>query len=764
MAGINTGQDAVRSVSPDSCFLSTTLDTPKSNTTICLPKKFDELNQLLNNFSYHQASQLVGSSLKAYRNPYEAMVVLYGVTGHGKSSTLNHLFKTDIIPTCDYRSCTQDVIEYVVTMDSPHWNVKELEIGFVDTPGFGDTASDAKNIENLAKIDNFISNHPFLRSPFSQIRIYPNIVMIIVNADDKRLGDLNSQFAKMLRMLSKFKIVDKVRPNVVIVLTHAMSIRPHSKYLEKINKKLEFVDYMTRLYFGLSFPIVFIDNELEDLESHGDWTLLPDGTRQPLNLFDAMISLMKQSGDEIGIETIRLLFKSRRNIEIHTKRQMGSSEGIFKGINCQPDVSKWKKLFESEFKFSYSSEVSNSIRTCIEEKRFPDLSSLAYEMVLPLMHRLEEVKLVKASDLSRKNIEEVKRQLFPFCMNKQEIILMFELFTVKPLDCLDFHLLGCGVFPHENILKFPIFSTKGLKYCNEIGNCIPENTQYTSRGSLLVHCRCRQPKEGLFSRGTATISFAIQYELFNVAFDLLNINCQQMENAFTRTVNSLPRYTSEQPNNRIANSYSSFIDKYGTHCVFGVSYGGEISGSIQINLEPNMTSDDFSKLSLDMKYLLWIHFETLHQEDSIYFQGIDPYSMNLYYKLLNSPIKWRGGEKRYHVPKLIDLNSVNWNKWKVSVCNEFILLESIVHVCKMDTLLRKLNIGLAISFIKAQKELFQNEKPVKDMYFFVYDDPDRNSVLNTEGIESVDVPTTILTRELASENAKSDGTSLCKII
>ena len=766
MARISSDQDLSLAGSlPANLRRTFTFDMQRSENFICLPKNFDDLNKLLK-CSDHQASQLVGSSLKAHRNPYEAMIFLYGISGHGKSSTLNHLFKTELIPTSDNRSCTEDVIEYVATMDSLHWNVTGLELGFVDTPGFGDTASDEKNIKNLAKIDDFISNHPFLRSPFSPERIYPNIVMIVISVNDNRMGDLNSQFAKMLRMLSKLKIIDKVRPNVVIVVTHTTSLRPASKFSEKKKRKFELVNNLARLYFGVSFPIVFIENEHEDLQIFGDWTLLPDGTKQPLNLFDTMISLMKQSGDEIGIETIRLLFENRRNIQIYTERELGSDKGIFKGIDSHPDFPKWKKIIMSEFKLSFDSEANRCIIACIKENRFPQLSSLSYEMVLPLMHRLQEVQLNTAIDLSSKNIEEVNQQLFPFCMNKQERILMFELFKVKPLECLDFHMIGCGVFPRENILKFPIISLRELKYCHEIGTHIPDNTYYTSRGRLLIHCRCNRKKETMFSRSKVIISFAIQYELFSIAFDLSNITCEQMEKTFVKAVNSLPNYVSDHPHKKFSESYSSFIDKYGTQCVLGVSYGGEISGSVEFSLDPEMDNDYFYRVSLDMKKLLWIYFDTLKNGDlaySNYSQALDSHSMRLFEELLNSPIVWGGGEKEYHASKLIDLSSANWSKWKGTICSKFILLENIVHVCHISALLSKWNKHLEISFLRALEEQFRNEIPTNDMYFFVYDDdPDRNTVLDVQEVEEEVPLTTIDSRLKASECAKSRSTT-CKI-
>ena len=69
---------------------------------------------------------------------------------------------------------------------------------------------------------------------------------------------------------------------------------------------------------------------------------------------------------------------------------------------------------------------------------------------------------------------------------------------------------------------------------------------------------------------------------------------------------------------------------------------------------------------------------------------------------------------------------------------------------------------LAISFLRALEEQFQNEIPMNDMYFLSFDDPDRNTVNSIQEIETIDIPIQINSRALASEMAMSKP-SPCKI-
>ena len=186
-----------------------------------LPRSLHEAYRLHMKKINHPSVKLFSSSLQAHRSCNEAILFLYGVSGAGKSSTLNHLFSTDLIPTSATESATDCVTEWVSSMHSEHWSVSNLEVGFVDVPGWGD--SEGRDATNFALMQQFLSVHPILGCKLR--KFYPNIVLLVFNSNDNRMLGSEANALRMLTSLSKLEIVDKKRPNVVIVLTHV--IRRH---------------------------------------------------------------------------------------------------------------------------------------------------------------------------------------------------------------------------------------------------------------------------------------------------------------------------------------------------------------------------------------------------------------------------------------------------------------------------------------------------------------------------------------------------------
>ena len=727
----------------------------KTSYNIPLPKTPNEVKELLK-YSDHKASELISRSLKAHRNPYEAMVFLYGLSGAGKSTTLNHLFNTQLIPTSDSKSSTNEVIEYVTTMDSIHWDVNGLDIGFIDTPGWGDTSGNS--INDLANIELFLASHPYLDSQQLHLKFYPNIVMIVARAGDPRILGFNSQLSKMLRVLSKLNIVDKICPNVIIVLTCALFIRPPKKYAEKRDDQIRNIKNLVRLHLGVDPPVVVVENlaEEEELEKFGDWTLLPDGTKQPLNLFEAMIALMKVSGDEIGVEAVRLLFSQGKDIDIWNRK---SSEFQFGKNNPPADIQKWTNIVTTEFTALNDNEVSKEILSCVEEKRLPQLSSLTYETILPLLHKLQEVKLVTKQDLNSKNIEEINRTLDPFKLNKLEKILLFELFKVKPLDNLkNIDRLGCGFVSLEKI-KLPIICSKELKYCYELGTHIPENSQFNSKGSLIVNCHFRWMKESRFSARKPVISFAVEYELFNISIEAKKLTSQQLDQTFIETVNSLPNFVSVQPNKVNTEVFRSFLDKYGTQCVLSVSYGGEINGYIDLPEGTKEDSGETYKISL----LLKLFFETIQKGSNLtrldYPSIIDENSIEMFEKLCDLPIKWRGGEDKFHSTNFRALTPIFWSCWVDTLCMKFIPLEKMVGLVDIQKIVARMNSEKYQSICKAIQAQEQ-EMCLENQVLAVSENPGRHE---WEFIESKVIPKDY--RKTAAMAAQTENTtSMCAIL
>ena len=90
---------------------------------------------------------------------------------------------------------------------------------------------------------------------------FPNIVLIVVKGTDNRMVGIDSKMSRMLRVLLKLKIIDRERPNAVIVVTHAMSIGPPAKYSQNIRDLEQSCKLLVKMHFSYDVPVVFIENE-----------------------------------------------------------------------------------------------------------------------------------------------------------------------------------------------------------------------------------------------------------------------------------------------------------------------------------------------------------------------------------------------------------------------------------------------------------------------------------------------------------------------
>ena len=303
------------------------------NTMLTLPTSLYEAKKLFSTARNHIGLGLIYKSIRAHRSPNTASIFLFGMSGAGKSSTLNHLFGRDLIHTSDQKSCTRDVIEYGCTMDSTHWRVEGLGFGFVDTPGYEDTDGALQDATNLTTINEYVHT----KYTKWDRTIYPNIVLVVANASDNRMFGIESKFSQMLQVLSKLNIVDIERPNVVIAVTHALNLtnKLFIKNSQRISKDCAI---LSKLHLMIETPVVFIENiDVDDrLEIEGDWKILPDGTRQPLNLYQAMMSLMKESGDEVGVEAIRIFFSNAKELKVFSLK-FNSLSSIQTSNQGEPD-------------------------------------------------------------------------------------------------------------------------------------------------------------------------------------------------------------------------------------------------------------------------------------------------------------------------------------------------------------------------------------------------------------------------------------------
>ena len=241
------------------------------------------------------------------RCPEHFSILLIGSTGDGKSATINHLLNTDTIKTGSYKPETMETVEYLIAVNN-HDNEDDsgLKLGIIDTPGLNDPRGIKQDACNLNSMKHFFENHPL----YSQPKCYPNIIFLVISANEHRIDGSNSKLAHTLRALNKLDVVDQNHPNVVAILTFCCSISYHNvqKWKEIIKEKKDIVSRNIHQALKIQAPVVLLENDKDSnsLEKSGDFTVLPNDERQPKNLYDACQTVLKKNGDHNGLSTFNI--------------------------------------------------------------------------------------------------------------------------------------------------------------------------------------------------------------------------------------------------------------------------------------------------------------------------------------------------------------------------------------------------------------------------------------------------------------------------
>ena len=234
-----------------------------------------------------------------------------GHTGAGKTSTFNHLFHTSL-PVSTETSATRSVDVYSAVARG-----KRLVFNAVDTPGLEDTSGIYQDACNMHALQKF-------RKESVGIGKIPNIILLTVKSTDNRDNGPQSAFVKNIRTLESLKLIDREKRNIVIVVTHACAIPPGdwNPKTQEIMKK-----YRSLIWDELEIdvPVIFIENKFDGYELEKDdqktGTFLPDRQVQPLNLFQALLKLLNENGDDAAARS----FKAMLNVRLEVRFQMTKS-------------------------------------------------------------------------------------------------------------------------------------------------------------------------------------------------------------------------------------------------------------------------------------------------------------------------------------------------------------------------------------------------------------------------------------------------------
>lgn len=251
------------------------------------------------------------------------LIFLAGYSGAGKSSTINSLFADDSLCKTSSTSSETKSVSLVrklvtATVETPH---VAGYLGFVDVPGTFDT--DSKNeTTNLALIRKFKNTRIelaerkglHLRALKLRKSVYPNVVLFVASAADKRIAGKDSVFAKSVKAFQKTgDIIDVDKPNVIVALTHAMSLpRNKAKFIQRLDEITKAIQDHFRALFDINVEVVPVENQPEDyeLEKVGDFYKLPNGQLSHYNLFEAMMRVFDNTGDVLARLLVSTYFGS----------------------------------------------------------------------------------------------------------------------------------------------------------------------------------------------------------------------------------------------------------------------------------------------------------------------------------------------------------------------------------------------------------------------------------------------------------------------
>ena len=718
----------------------------------------------------HKALGMVEKSLLAQRPANRAIIFLYGLSGSGKTSTLRHLFHEarDLMATSCKESATGDVIEHIYPLISDHWEADNLEISWVDVPGFGDTQGLHQDAGNLALIEEFILQHPQLG--LQQLKwfgmnyhytVFPNIVMLVVDVNDERMLGYESRVASMFNVIKKRRLhlVDRKHPNVVIVLTHVCSL-PRKAWETKLKSKAYYIKLLARRFFKIDVPIVYIENEFDDYELRrvGDFSELFNGEEQPKNLFNVCINLMRKSQDEIGIEAVRLFFM---------KTQGAIPTSIPPNIVSRYTVAS-KSQFEERKNYFFSkitvlkppfeaTKVSEKIEEYLHLKNDPENIDLNLEDELyPLKFILIKRGFKKVEDLESKSWDEIEISLQPYKLNKLEVRVLNSLFNIKQPVVQNISTnLGHGYDISKQVVKEkPIIAFAPDVPLPPYGFLIPGNCQCEIVDDMNYICKhysdIAEYSEDVLTqfdlnnyanliklnplpgfnivspRGSSkTIQLSFVIEKANFTIRISN-HSPTLTDSFREALKEIPEFYVESDLSNLAR-FSHLFNKYGGFFVSKVGIGGYVQGKFEVSYEKARSSYYFQYLRQWLIPLIMNIKDGTSVEEMIKrTNDIDEGVRSPFFDLLRAELDWFGGDSRHYQPTLREISQKQWHSWEESLnYNPAILPLRIYPKPLYDLIPGKKNLDIQCAFEKLylQSPTTKKEKsrilrlfPVKQLF------------------------------------------------
>ncbi|KAF8815993.1 hypothetical protein BYT27DRAFT_7238143 [Phlegmacium glaucopus] len=274
------------------------------------------------------------SGLTTRRHANQAVVLVVGRSGHGKSTTINRLLGRDLLEMgrSNTTGSTTKVIQRVTIPVQNEETGVTVTVAFDDTPGYADTTY-SHRADNVSLIHEykrrfFTEPEPHLHPQTVHCSTFPNVILLVaewssITADAHNEPErFTSALGTSMFNLNTTGLVDPDRTNVIVVITKSMSswdqfddFEPDKKGIQwniEAGKRISIILDLQRKVFRRStqWRIVFIENG-GGSKMDAPYKTLPNDELSHQNLFKAIYDVIAPRDTDVhdlaGIQALRLL-------------------------------------------------------------------------------------------------------------------------------------------------------------------------------------------------------------------------------------------------------------------------------------------------------------------------------------------------------------------------------------------------------------------------------------------------------------------------
>ena len=683
--------------------------------------------------------ECIHSSMNIKRSFNHVSILLVGTSGVGKSATVNHLLGVELAETSETESKTRSTKEFTIYGDDPRYEVKELPLGLIDTPGSCDTDGSKQDACNLLSVQKFFNSHPKLS------KCFPNLVLLVVKATDNRIKGENSELGKSLRCIKQLGLVDSKNPNVVVILSHACSIRKKNdeewtKALDKIKSNVTKIVFADLKVFA---PVVLIENMYDDcdLEHLGDYTVLPNKELQAKNLYEACANVLKNNKDSLGLITLNSIFvQSEKNK--NRRIEPGYKVEAKKAKQCKLDGEETTmvEFFQRAAEGGFEDPLYTAILQYISDQKLegkekqevmkiagilkhlgegdpPDFAShsiysIEYflgEEISPIGRQMLHEKFKVAENPPNKHLESARLvgQGYNILTDKSVAaqVMHFDTVTIKygatiPA-CAKFERVQQSRSFMEEFKDEVSYTQSRLKSLNVNLNVKPDIFRMSNRAGY-------NKKVATSSSSTSEYSFLFEHRLFELKLgnykDYLN-HGMTFTDDFKSDVAKLPNKYDKSDDGCVS-KFERFFNRFG-HFVVSSAYGG---GSVEIKCSSGAVRSTETSLA-DAKACLTAALEGLDLTEGAFDKKKTLLKKTL---LKQSGSSWSGGDAAFQTNETIR-DKQKLQKWKDSLLKNPMMLTSELTLEPISILVGLVDDGEKDeATYNALKDLLESEIKIRD--------------------------------------------------